>query len=127
MGRYEKAVSKDYSLILIIGIVSVVVIAGILTFISFKTYEAPQDLGTSMSGPVRPTSSLCGNGVLDKGEVCDTGSEDESINPYGAKCYKCSVLGTLYTGWLGCRGNGVAVCTDHPNVTDQYFIDHPKC
>lgn len=73
-------------------------------------------------------SSRCGNGVLDSGESCDYAATDEINNPYGDQCdtYECRV-NTIISAWKGCRGSGVDVCIDHPDVTEQYFIDNPKC
>lgn len=137
MARYEDKVltQPSYSSLIIFGIIFVVIVAGILFFISYKNYNPPpvKDIYGNVQG-------LCGDGVLDSGELCDDSGKDEATNPYGDQCISCSVYGTssygyygqpnkssLINGWEGCRGNGVAVCTDHPSVTDQYFIDHPKC
>lgn len=72
-------------------------------------------------------SPLCGNGVLDEGEMCDYTATDEINNPYGDQCLVLCRVDWTSDGWEGCWGSGVAVCTDHPKVTDQYFIDNPKC
>ena len=69
----------------------------------------------------------CGNGILDSGELCDYAALNGTNNPYGDQCnFYCSV-GSTSPSWKGCRGNGVSICTDNPNVTDQYFTNHSLC
>ena len=72
-------------------------------------------------------SAVCGDGILDVGELCDHNATDSENNPYGEECsVSCWVNGKA-PFWQACRGSGVHVCIDHPDVTDQYFTDNPGC
>lgn len=72
-------------------------------------------------------SPNCGNGILDEDELCDYKATDEINNPYGDQCLTLCNVGWTNDGWEGCWGNGLSVCTDNPKITDQYFVDNPKC
>jgi subtilisin family serine protease len=94
-----------------------------------KTFRCP--LGCSDGAceeiPEEPSGSICGNGILETGEICDPAATDEKNNPYGDECSTGCWVNQAPPYWRGCRGSGAHVCTDHPSVTDQYFKDNPTC
>ncbi|MFH1364351.1 MAG: dockerin type I repeat-containing protein, partial [Candidatus Aenigmatarchaeota archaeon] len=70
------------------------------------------------SGPV------CGNGILEDGELCDYKGTGIN-NPFGDQCTtRCWVDGTA-DGWKGCRGSGAHVCSEL--VTTDYYTKYPSC
>lgn len=113
----------------------IIILIGILFFLGVFSTSPHNSTGkttleiTSKGIPAIETTktAVCGNGILETGELCDYAANDSVNNPYGSQCSSnCWVNGAV-PYWLGCRGSGVHVCTDNPNVTNQYFIDHPLC
>jgi cysteine-rich repeat protein len=93
--------------------------------ISFASAGFFSDLWKKITG--RASSGVCGNQILETGELCDKAATDSINNPYGAQCSSNCWVNGAPPYWAGCRGSGAHICTDHPNVTNQYFIDHPTC
>ena len=93
--------------------------------VSFVSANIFTDLWNKITG--HTTATLCGNGVKDAGELCDYAADDPVNNPYGNQCSTGCWVNGAPPYWAGCRGSGANVCVDAPNVTSQYFIDHPNC
>jgi hypothetical protein len=68
------------------------------------------------------TASVCGNGVLENGELCDYAGSGEH-NIYGDQCTNYCWIDGTENGWNGCRGSGAGVCVDL--VNDLYYENHP--
>ncbi len=97
----------------------------LLVSVSFASASIFSDFWNKITGKV--SSGVCGNGILETGELCDYQATDSVNNPYGSQCSTNCWVNGVPPYWRGCRGSGAHVCIDHPNVTDQYFIDHPNC
>ena len=101
------------------------IISFVLIFsVSFASANLFSDVWNKITGKV---TYICGNGILDPGELCDYAATDSVNNPYGNQCSSNCWVNGAPPYWQGCRGSGAHVCIDAPDVTDQYFIDHPLC
>ncbi len=78
---------------------------------SFTSAYIFPDVWKQITGHVTATS-LCGNGILNSGELCDYAATDSVNNPYGNQCTTNCWINGAPPYWSGCRGSGVNVCLD---------------
>ena len=113
------------------GVFTIVILASILlvsiSFVSANIFTGFWDKLTGKATTSDTFSNLCGNGIKDSGEICDYMTNDSINNPYGNQCSSDCWVNGAPPYWKGCRGSGAHVCVDAPNVTSQYFVDHPNC
>jgi hypothetical protein len=110
------------------GLAVALILAFVIIFsFSFVSASIFSDSLSKITGKIPIKVPVCGNRILEKGELCDKAATDLINNPYGSQCSANCWVNGAPPYWSGCRGSGVHVCTDNPKVTNQYFLDHPKC
>ena len=112
------------------GLVIALMLSFILVFfISFSSANIFTEIWNKITGQATTVTPICGNGMLETGELCDyAAAPNDSINnPYGSQCSTNCWVNGFPPYWNGCRGSGAHVCSDNPEVADQYYVNHPKC